>query len=137
MLSPLQAHIKFLENTIQSLKNRLARPGLSIEEVEDIELQLSLSESALEHYHQAYALELKISGGEPPDNPAGTERSGEGQGAEASSPIKKNEGLVAVETRVSENKYRPVIACRPRMAKRSPSRQRRCAAIMRDRRNAL
>ena len=67
MLSPLQAHIKFLENTIQSLKNRLARPGLSIEEVEDIELQLSLSESALEHYHQAYALELKISGGEPPD----------------------------------------------------------------------
>ena len=137
MLSPLQAHIEFLENTILSLMNRLTRSGLSIEEIEDIELQLSLSESALKHYHQAYALELKIPGGGPPDNPAGTEGSGQGQGAEKSRPIKKNEGLVAVEMLVSENEYRPAIACRPRKAKRSPDRQRPCAATMRDRRKAL
>jgi hypothetical protein len=52
MRHSLRTHIIFLENTIQNLRNRLTRPGLSIEEVEDIELQLSTSESALDHYRR-------------------------------------------------------------------------------------
>jgi hypothetical protein len=100
MLHPLRSHIIYLENTIQSLRDRLTRSNLTIEQVEDIELQLSLSESALDHYRQAYALELKISSSEPPNHPTGTEGRDGGQGGEKSSVIKKKEGLVAAEAGV-------------------------------------
>lgn len=95
MLNPLQSHIAFLENMVQNLRDRLTRTGLSVEEIEDIELQLSLSESALDHYRQAYALELKVTNSEPPNHPAGTEQSGESQGG-SRSPSKKREGLVGI-----------------------------------------
>ena len=100
MLHPLRSHIIFLENTIQSLRNRLTGPGLAIEELEDIELQLSLSEGALDHYGRAYALELKVSGTEPPNDPTGSEPNASGQGPEKPSSTKKKEGLAAAESRV-------------------------------------
>src|SRR5437762_2438081 len=106
MLNPLQSHIIFLENTIQSLRNRLTRPGLSVEEVEDIQLQLSLSESAFEHYSQAYALELKLSGSEPPNPPAGTEASGAAQDGQPPGPLKDKDGLVALGVFVSKKACR-------------------------------
>ena len=96
MRNSLHTHIIFLENTIQSLRNRLTRPGLTIEEVEDIELQLSTSESALDHYRQAYALEARVSGPEPPNRPTGSESAGESKGSEKSSSGKMNEGLARV-----------------------------------------
>jgi hypothetical protein len=107
MRNSLHAHIIFLENTIQSLRNRLTRPGLSIDEVEDIELQLSTSESALDHYRQAYALEAKLSGPEPPNHPNGNEPAGDEKRPEKSSSKQKDEGLVA-ET----SKLRPSRQCR-------------------------
>ena len=93
MRNSLRTHIIFLENTIQSLRNRLTRPGLSIEEAEDIELQLSTSESALDHYRKAYALEAELTVPEPPDHPSGSEPAGEDDAPEKSSSRKKNEGL--------------------------------------------
>jgi hypothetical protein len=93
MRNTLRTHIIFLENTVQSLRNRLTRPGLSIEEVEDIELQLSTSESALDHYRKAYALEAELRVPEPPNHPTGSEPAGEDERPEKSSSRKKNEGL--------------------------------------------
>ena len=100
MLNPLRSHIIYLENTIQSLRDRQTSSDLTIEEVEDIELQLSLSESALDHYRRAYALELRISGSEPPNRPTGIEGTEGVQSREKSSAIKKKEGLVAAEAGV-------------------------------------
>jgi hypothetical protein len=73
---------------------------LTIEEIEDIELQLSLSESALDHYRQAYALKLKTAGSEPPTLPIGTGGKDGGQRGEKSSAKKKREGLVAADAGV-------------------------------------
>jgi hypothetical protein len=114
MQTPLQSHIKFLENTIQNLKNRMTGPGLSVEELEDIELQLSLSESALDHYRQAYELELEISGSEPPNRPAGAEDGGGSQNLDSSNPTKKKGGLVAVRVRIHQRACKPVGTCRVR-----------------------
>jgi hypothetical protein len=100
MLHPLRSHIIYLENTIQSLRDRQTSSDLTIEEIEDIELQLSLSESALDHYRRAYALELKIPGSEPPNHPTGTEGKDGGQGGDMSSVINKKEGLAAAEAGV-------------------------------------
>jgi hypothetical protein len=58
----------YLESTIGSIRDRLGKPALTIDEIQDLELQLTLAESALEHYRQAYALELTVAGPEPPDN---------------------------------------------------------------------
>ena len=72
MRHSLRAHIVYLENTIQSVREHLTKPGLKVDEVEDLELQLTLAESALDHYRQAYALELSVSRPDPPQMP-GTE----------------------------------------------------------------
>lgn len=96
MKNSLHTHIIFLENTIQSLRNRLTRPGLTVEEIEDIELQLSTSESALDHYRKAYALETKVSGPEPPNHPTGGEPASEHKRSEKSSSAEKKEGLVKI-----------------------------------------
>jgi hypothetical protein len=96
MRNSLQTHIIFLENTVRNVRVRLARPGLTIEEIEDIELQLSTSESALDHYRQAYALEAKVSGPEPPNQPAGSDPGGEDKSPENSPSRKKKEGLAKV-----------------------------------------
>jgi hypothetical protein len=58
----------YLESTIRSIRDRLGKPVLTIDEIQDLELQLTLAESALEHYRQAYALELTVAGPEPPHN---------------------------------------------------------------------
>ena len=106
MRNSLRTHIIFLENTIQGLRNRLTRSGLSIEEVEDIELQLSTSESALDHYRKAYALEAELMVPEPPNHPSGNEPAGEDESPEKSSSRKKNEGLakfsVTAKRRISQ-----------------------------------
>lgn len=66
MRHSLRTHLIYLENSIQEAKNRLTQPGLSPIQVEDLQLQVALGESALEHYRHAYALELSLAGSEPP-----------------------------------------------------------------------
>lgn len=87
MRHSLHSHIIYLENTIQDMRNRLTRRGLPVEEVEDLELQLSLAESALTYYRQGYALELAVTGAEPP--PASAE--GEPKASKASTKDSKPE----------------------------------------------
>lgn len=94
MRHSLHAHIVYLENLIQDVRNRLTRPGLAPAEVEDLQLQLTLAESALEHYRRAYELELSASGSPPPDSSEGTSSGGNANGAEKQDP-KKRSGLAA------------------------------------------
>ena len=93
MRHSLRTYILFLENTTESLRNGLTCPGLSIEEVEDIKLQLSTSESALEHYRKANALEAELTVPEPPNHPSGSEPAGEDKRPDKSSSRNNNEGL--------------------------------------------
>jgi hypothetical protein len=79
MRHTLRAHILYLETTIQTVRDRLTKPRLSLDEVQDLELQLSLAESALEHYRQAYELELSVIGPEPPERPDGKAKSDAGR----------------------------------------------------------
>src|SRR5690348_3723223 len=72
MIRPLRSHIAFLEDKIHSLREQLAGANLTIEDVEDIELQMSLSQSALDYYRRAYELELKVAGDGPSAGPSGT-----------------------------------------------------------------
>jgi hypothetical protein len=66
MRRSLQSHITYLETLIQEVGERLTEPDLAPEEVEDLQLQLFSAQGALEHYRQAYALELSAAGSEPP-----------------------------------------------------------------------
>ena len=72
MRHSLRAHILYLENTIRSVQERLNAASLSDEEIDDLKLQHALAESALEHYRQAYELELSVSGPEPPGTESGS-----------------------------------------------------------------
>ena len=72
MIHPLRSHVAFLEGKIQTLRGQLAGANLTVEDVEDIELQLSLSQSALDYYRRAYELELKVAGDGPPGGSNGT-----------------------------------------------------------------
>jgi len=76
MIRPLRSHIAFLEEKIQSLRGQLAGANLTVEDVEDIELQLSLPQSALDYYRRAYELELKVAGNGPSAGPSGTKPEG-------------------------------------------------------------
>lgn len=98
MRHSLRAHIVYLENTITSVQNRLAKRGLSVDEVQDLQLQLTLAESALDHYHKAYELEQSVAGPEPPTRGdtesnagAGSPKSGNGE--------RKKEGLSGAPNR--------------------------------------
>ncbi len=91
MRHTLRAHIVYLENTIQSVREHLTKPGLKVDEVEDFELQLTLAESALEHYHKAYELELSVSIPEPPHKP-GAEWDDAARDAKSQKGEKKKEG---------------------------------------------
>lgn len=82
MRRSLRSHIVYLENTIQSLRDSFTKPGLSIDEVQDLELQLTLAESALAHYRAAYELESSVSGAEPTD-PMGFGEGGAGETPDA------------------------------------------------------
>jgi hypothetical protein len=97
MRHSLHAHIIYLENSIQDVKNRLTRPSLTPEEVEDLHLQLTLAESALEHYRQAYALELSFAGAEPPTSPEGCASQGGSEEARRAKGGKENGGVASVE----------------------------------------
>lgn len=78
MRHTLRAHIIYLENTITSVQGRLTKPGLNVDEVQDLELQLTLATSALEHYHKAYALEQSVAGPELPSRPDSESNGGTG-----------------------------------------------------------
>ncbi len=97
MRHSLRAHIVYLENTITSVQGRLTKPGLSVDEVQDLQLQLTLAESALSHYHKAYELEQSVAGPEPPSR-------ADGEGSAGNPKIrngeKKKEGLCAVGRRM-------------------------------------
>lgn len=127
MLNPLLSHMKYLENTIQDLKRRLDSPGLTIEQVEDIELQLSLSEGALDHYRKAYELELKVAGSEPPTVPSGSEDAREGRVAQDLNPGKGKQGRAAGHRFPVERSEVAAIAvcCQRRRIAVQPCRRRR------------
>ena len=91
MRHSLHAHILYLENTIRSVQECLGKPRLTSDEIDDLKLQLTLAESALEHYRQAYELELSVSGPEPPERPDA--KSNGGKGEEESPNREKKEGL--------------------------------------------
>ncbi|KAA6465106.1 hypothetical protein DYQ86_03905 [Acidobacteria bacterium AB60] len=96
MRHSLHAHVRYLESTIENLRIRLADTPHTVEEREDLELQLTLAESALEHYRHAYALELSLSGAEPPNQPAGNGDQ-ESRPSDKSRSEKKKDGLVILD----------------------------------------
>ena len=98
MRHSLREHIIYLENTITSVQNRLAKRGLSVDEVQDLQLQLTLAESALGHYHKAYELEQSVAGPEPPTRPDAESKGGAGN-AKNRNGEKKKEGLSGVPNR--------------------------------------
>lgn len=119
MRHSLHSHIIYLENSIQDVRNRLTQPRLTEEEIEDLRLQLALAESALEHYRQAYTLELSLASPEPPGQPAGSESSSGSDQPGKSKPGKKKDGLVTVGTvsrkkRISRAGRKPANASRTR-----------------------
>lgn len=105
MRNSLHSHITYLENTIQELKNRLSSPHLGEDELLDLEMQLTMAESALAHYREAYALELTIAGSEPPGGP-GAKTAGE-KSAEKPNGEKNNPGKAANNARVRKRNGRP------------------------------
>lgn len=98
MRHSLRAHMIYLENTITSVQNRLAKRGLSIDEVQDLQLQLTLAESALNHYHKAYELEQSVAGPEPPAGADADSKDSAGN-AKNRNGEKKKEGLSGVPNR--------------------------------------
>lgn len=101
MRHSLRAHIVYLENTITSVQGRLTKAGLSVDEVQDLQLQLTLAESALGHYHKAYELEQSVAGPEPP---TGTDAESKGVAGTAKNRNgeKKKEGLSGVPNRAKK-----------------------------------
>ncbi len=93
MRHSLHSHIIYLEKAIQDVRNRLAAPGLNLDEIQDLELQLTLANGALKHYREAYALELSVSVSEPPLNEPGS-KSGGAAGNAGTQPPRKKDGLV-------------------------------------------
>jgi hypothetical protein len=99
MRHSLHSHIIYLENKIQTLRDRLTGSRLTTDERQSMESQIYHAELALEHYRQAYALELGISTPEPPTGP-GTKSDGEnGNRSNSSSEKKKKDGLAGIAAR--------------------------------------
>jgi hypothetical protein len=96
MRNSLHSHITYLENTIQETRDRLTRRGLSMEEADDLKLQLTLAESALAYYREAYALELAVSGSEPPPAASDQKPGRGGKAPEKSKPREENQGRVRI-----------------------------------------
>lgn len=76
MRHSLHSHIVYLEETIRQLKGRRTSSRLTVDEVQDIELQLAMAEGALAHYRRAFELEIKVANPESPNEPAGPEGEG-------------------------------------------------------------
>ena len=121
MRHSLRAHISYLETTIRSAQERLAKPRLSPDEIEDLELQLTLARSALEHYRRAYELELSVSGPEPPNRPDAQSKDGAGNGEDRSQPKTKG-GLTVIAGRRVRKTVREGLPDFPHV-----SRKRMCA----------
>jgi len=83
----------------------MRKRNLSLDEVQDLELQLTLAQSALEHYRKAYALELSVSGAEPPEGPDSKSEDGAGNGEHPESERKKP-GLAVVTRNRARKKTR-------------------------------
>ena len=98
MRHSLHSHIVYLENWIQTLRDRLTTGRIGADEIGEIGRQLTNCELALEHYREAYALELSSSGPEMPDGAAGKE-GGDAGGPGKSDAEKKKGGLTAVAAR--------------------------------------
>lgn len=96
MRDSLHEHVVYLENSIQDVRNRLTHPDLTPEAVEDLQLQLTLAESALAHYRQAYALELSASGSEPPPQPSDCDDSNATRESERGKKNRSRAGMVAL-----------------------------------------
>ena len=109
MRHSLRAHIVYLETAIQSLRDQLTKPSLSVDQVEDFQLQLTLAESALEHYHKAYALEQSVVGPEPP-NRIDADSKGETSNPKSRNGEWKKEGLSAVGRRMKNRIRAEVLA---------------------------
>ena len=95
MRHSLHSHIIYLEHKIQSLRDLLTRSHLTAEEIDCLKAQIYQAELAVEHYRQAYALELSVSNPEPPDSPE-TRSSGGSGAAEKANSKKKNEGRAGI-----------------------------------------
>lgn len=78
MRHSLHSHILYLESKLQSLRDRLTQPRLSPDDVQGLELQVSLAELALARYREAYALEISVSSPEPPVGPGNDSEGGIG-----------------------------------------------------------
>lgn len=95
MRHSLHSHIIYLENKVQSFRDLLTRSHLTADETESLKAQIYQAELALEHYRQAYALELSVSSPEPPDSPE-TKSSGGSGAAEKANSKKKIEGRAGI-----------------------------------------
>ncbi len=93
MRHSLHSHIIYLENRIQTLRDRLTTGRVSADEIGEIEQQLTNCEIALEHYREAYALELSLSAPEMPDGATGEAG---GAGAPGKSDAEKKKGGLTV-----------------------------------------
>lgn len=106
MRHSLHSHIIYLEHQVQSLRDRLTSAHLSAEERQELDLRLSMADLALARYREAYALELGVSGEEPPSR--------SGNGGDGSStpkglrPKKNDSGLAGAGIRArSRSSARP------------------------------
>jgi hypothetical protein len=98
MRHSLHSHIIYLEIKIQSFRDLLTRSHLTGDEIESLKAQISHAELALEHYRQAYELELSISSPETPDGPESKSSGGSGA-AEKGNAEKTNKGRAAIAAR--------------------------------------
>ncbi len=109
MRHSLHSHIVYLENWIQTLRDRLTTGRIGADEIREIERQLTNSELALEHYREAYALELSLSTPEMPDGATG--EAGGGAGGPGKSDAEKKKGsLTAVAVR---RRKKTLVGARP------------------------
>jgi hypothetical protein len=95
MRHSLHSHIIYLENKIQSLKERLTGSHFTDEERQSMESQVYHAEMALKHYREAYLLELSVSNPESPGSPGSKSKGGNGSPAIPKSETRKKEGIVA------------------------------------------
>ena len=65
MRRTLHDHIVYLEQTVQSFRDQLTRPTLTLSDREHIHTELKTAELALAHYRKAHELEERIAGDGP------------------------------------------------------------------------
>lgn len=101
MRHSLHSHISFLQDKIQSLRERLTNSHPSAEEIQEIKAQIFHAESALEHYRRAYALEIGVSSPDPSDSTGMNSACG-GGAPETSKSQEKKRGRSAIAARAKK-----------------------------------